>query len=66
MPKYKFDFMLNIWLQDVEIEAESYDKAEEVLYNMDVEDLIEEGYIKDYSLTEIDCEEEEDDEDEED
>lgn len=66
MPKYKFDFMLNIWLQDVEIEAESYDKAEEVLYNMGVADLLGEGYKKDYSLTEIECEEEEGDEDGED
>ena len=43
--KVKFNFNLEAWIQDVEIEADSIEEAENKLYRMTVEELIEAGYI---------------------
>ena len=48
--KVKFDFSLDVWMQGVEIEADSYEEALKKLYAMDVEDLISEGYIKESDI----------------
>ena len=48
--KVKFDFVLEAWMQGVEIEAGSYEEALRKLYAMDVEDLISEGYIKESDI----------------
>ena len=48
--KVKFDFVLEVWMQGVEIEADSYEEALRKLYAMDVEDLISEGYIKESDI----------------
>ena len=48
--KVKFDFSLDVWMQGVEIEADSYEEALRKLYAMDVEDLISEGYIKESDI----------------
>lgn len=48
--KVKFDFVLEAWMQGVEIEADSYEEALRKLYAMDVEDLISEGYIKESDI----------------
>ena len=48
--KVKFDFVLEAWMQGVEIEADSYEEALRKLYAMDVEDLISEGYIKELDI----------------
>ena len=48
--KVKFDFLLEAWMQGVEIEADSYEEALRKLYAMDVEDLISEGYIKESDI----------------
>jgi len=61
MPKYKFDFMLNIWMQDVEIEADNYEEAEELLYEMTSSDILREGYEKQSDITDLDAEEIEED-----
>ena len=60
MPKYKFDFELNIWLQGVEIDAVNEEEALDILHTMDAEDLIYNGYVKDYEVKNLDIEEEED------
>ena len=53
-------------LKNIDVEAESYDEALEDLYLMSLEKLIEIGYVKDFSLVNIEVEvEEDDDEDEE-
>lgn len=49
----KFNFDLKAWISGVEIEADSYEEAEEKLLRMDVKDLIEEGYIENSDLDSI-------------
>ena len=56
MAKYSFDFNLEAWIQDVEIEADSYEEAESKLYKMTVEELIEAGYIHTSDLDNVDVE----------
>lgn len=48
--KVKFDFVLEAWIDGVEVEADSYEEALRKLYAMDVEDLISEGYIKESDI----------------
>ena len=48
--KVKFDFNLNAWLTGVEIKADSYDNALATLYSMTFDQLIEEGYCRDFKL----------------
>ena len=54
--KVKFNFNLQAWIQDVEIEADSMEEAEEKLYRMTVEDLIEAGYIHTSDLDDVEGE----------
>ena len=56
MAKYSFDFNLQAWIQDVEIEADSYEEAESKLYRMTVEELIEAGYIHTSDVEDVDVE----------
>ena len=47
MAKYSFDFNLEAWIQDVEIEADSYEEAENKLYDLidkTIEDAMRNGY----------------------
>jgi len=60
MKRFVFDFSLDIWMQNVEIEAKDYEKAKEKLLNMSVDEILEEGYLKDFAIKEVDCEEYED------
>lgn len=57
MKKFKFDFNMSAWIQDVEISAESYEEAKKEFDNMTVEDLIDDGYVKDFNITDLDVEE---------
>lgn len=66
MPTYTFDFNLQAWIQNVEIEAENYEEAVQKLNTMDIDDLISEGYVKRYDIDDVDCESDEDDYEEED
>ena len=59
---YTFDMNVSIWLKDVEIYANSREEAEEKLNDMRIDDLLEDGYIKDFEITDLDCEEEIDEE----
>ena len=51
--KVKFNFNLKAWIQDVEIEADSIEEAENKLYRMDVQELIEAGYINTSDLDDV-------------
>jgi hypothetical protein len=52
MPKYTvtFDFSLDAWIQNVEIEADDIEEAKEKLNKMSLEELVEEGYVKDFNI----------------
>ena len=67
MPTYIFDFNLEMWVQDVKIEAASYEEAKDKLLSMRPEEYLNDWdvTIKNDSITDIDCvvEDEEDDED---
>jgi hypothetical protein len=54
--KVKFNFNLEAWIQDVEIEADSMEEAENKLYGMTVEELIEAGYIHTSDLYDVEGE----------
>lgn len=56
MPKYTvtFDFSLDAWIQNVEIEADDIEEAKEKLNKMSLEDLVEEGYVKDFNIKDLD------------
>lgn len=54
--KVKFNFNLEAWIQDVEIEADSIEEAENKLYGMTVEELIEAGYIHTSDLDDVEGE----------
>ena len=54
--KVKFNFNLEAWIQDVEIEADSMEEAENKLYGMTVEELIEAGYIHTSDLDDVEGE----------
>ena len=43
--KVKFDLNLSAWLRNIEIEANSYEEAEQEIYKMPLEDLLELCYI---------------------
>ena len=60
MKKFRFDFSLDIWMQDIDIEAETYDEALHQLTMMAAEEIVKQGYVKDYSIKDLDCEEIED------
>ena len=54
--KVKFNFNLEAWIQGVEIEADSIEEAENKLYKMDVQELIEAGYINTSDLYDVEIE----------
>ena len=60
--KVKFNFNLNAWIQNVEIEADSIEEAENKLYRMDVQELIEARYINTSDLDDVEGEVIEEDE----
>ena len=58
MPKYTFDFDLDLWIKNLEIEADSLEEAKEKFFKMSVSDIIDEGFVKDMCITSLDIEEE--------
>lgn len=52
--KFKADLSLNIWVSDVEVEGKDTADAENNLYKMTVEELLEKGYVKDSAIGDID------------
>lgn len=54
--KIKFDFMLNLWLQEVEIEGNSEEECLDNLRRMTAEEILEYAVIKDSDLSDVDGE----------
>ena len=48
--RFKFDFSVDAWIQGVEVDAANQAEAEEKLGQMTLAELIEEGYVKDFSI----------------
>ena len=61
MPTYEFDFSLDAWIRGLKIDADSEEEAKDKLSKMSVDDIIQEGYVKDYAIKDLDCEELEED-----
>lgn len=58
MKRFKFDFDVDMWVGEVEIEAESLEEAKEIFNSKDILELISDGYIKDYDVRSVDIDEE--------
>lgn len=54
---YTCDFDIDAWISGVIIEAKDEKEAKEKLLEMSLEELIENGYVKSFKLTDIDIEE---------
>ena len=54
--KFKVDFNLSAWIQELEIEASSEEECKLKLRGMPIEDLIEDGYVKAKDITDLDLE----------
>ena len=66
MPTYTFNFDLDAWIRNIEIEADSEEEAMEKLNAMKFEDIVDQGYCSMFDITNVDVEsdEEYDDDDE--
>lgn len=54
--KMKFDFMLNLWLQEVEVEGDSEEDCLDNLRRMSAEYILEHAIIKDSDISDVDGE----------
>lgn len=54
--KMKFDFMLNLWLQDVEVEGNSEEECLDNLRRMTAEEILEHAVIRDSDIDNVDGE----------
>ncbi len=54
MPKYDFNFSLDAWVKSLEIEADSLEEAKEKLNEMSISDIVDEGFIKDFNIKDLD------------
>lgn len=54
MKTFDFNFILDLWIKSLEIDADSYEEAFEKLTSMSVNELISQGYIKDFEINSID------------
>lgn len=52
--KVVLDFNLNAWIKGVEVEATSYEDAVAKLHQMTFDDLIETGFSKDFTISDVD------------
>lgn len=55
MPKYTFDFNfdLDVYVKELEIEADSPEEALDKLRSYSLDDIIQEGYIKDFEIRDL-------------
>jgi hypothetical protein len=51
--KIKFDCNLDAWVTGIEIEADSYDNALAKLYSMTFDQLVEEGFTKEFRIEDV-------------
>ena len=56
MKKYKLDFLLEAWVRNLEIEADSEEDAINKLHRMDIEEIIKKGYVDESDSKNIDVE----------
>lgn len=56
MGKFVFDFSLDVWLRNVEVDANSLEEAKEKLHSMSIEDMLDVGYAKDIYINDLDVE----------
>lgn len=52
--KVILDFNLNAWIKGVEVEATSYEDAVAKLHQMTFDELIETGFSKDFTISDVD------------
>ena len=52
--KVCFDLNVEVWLRGVEVEGDDYDEAENNLYRMTLEELMDKGYVKSFDITDCD------------
>lgn len=52
--KVRFDFNVEAWIRGVEVEGDDYDEAENNLYRMTLEELLDEGYVQSFEITDCD------------
>ena len=52
--KVILDFNLSAWIQGVEVEATSYEDAVTKLHQMTFDELIETGFSKDFTISDVD------------
>lgn len=52
--KVVLDFNLSAWIKGVEVEATSYEDAVAKLYQMTFDELIETGFSKDFTISDVD------------
>jgi hypothetical protein len=52
--KVILDFNLSAWIKGVEVEATSYEDAVAKLHQMTFEDIIETGFSKDFTISDVD------------
>ena len=61
MKKFSFDFSLDAWIQNVEVEAKTLEEAKDILRQMSIDEMLETGYVKSSDIEDLDYEIEEDD-----
>lgn len=54
--KVRFNFNLEAWIDGIEIEANSEEEAREKLYRMTFRELVEEGYDRNFTTSEVEGE----------
>ena len=52
--KVRFDLNVEAWLRGIEVEGDDYDEAENNLYRMTLEELLDEGYVRSFEITDCD------------
>lgn len=52
--KVRFDLNVDVWLRGIEVEGDDYDDAENNLYSMTFEELMENGYVRSFDITDCD------------
>lgn len=52
--KVVLDFNLSAWIKGVEVDATSYEDAVSKLYQMSFEEILETGFSKDFTISDVD------------
>ena len=53
---FKFDISVDAWIQCINVSASSLEEAREKLCSMDLNELVREGYVKDFTIGHVDVE----------